>query len=183
MSLEPSSGAFNRWNLHVSIVCVCGPQYWSSGSRVQNRSLIAHFLQTSILVVGSTEVKSPVKMRVGNIASSNPSRSSGMAKVTRMHCRTAISGPGHDQRSRSVPEHLPASATRRILHSVRYDVDRQARGLVVDAGLVEVSQPIDKVQRVSIDGLHEDHRGMSLLLINPSDEGDQDPIVWTQAAG
>src|SRR4051812_35472615 len=54
---------------------LAGPQYWSPGSWLQNRPLIAHFLQTSVLVVGSTEVRRSAKMRVGNMASSNPSRS------------------------------------------------------------------------------------------------------------
>jgi hypothetical protein len=35
---------------------------------------MALFLQTSVLAVGSTEVKTPVKMGVGNIMSSNLSR-------------------------------------------------------------------------------------------------------------
>ena len=52
------------------------PQYCSVASRAGNRSLLALFLRTSVLVVGSTEVKSSAKLRVGDIASSNPSRSS-----------------------------------------------------------------------------------------------------------
>jgi hypothetical protein len=34
-----------------------GPQYWLASSRRQNRFLIAVFLQTSVLVVGSIEAK------------------------------------------------------------------------------------------------------------------------------
>src|SRR4051812_24893036 len=52
---------------------------WTSvlvaGEPGPNRSLMPLFLQTSVLVLGSTEVARRAKMRISNIASSNPSHS------------------------------------------------------------------------------------------------------------
>lgn len=57
-----------------------GPEYWPAGDDLQNRSLIAFILQTSVLVAGSTEFERAVKSDLGESVSSNPSRSGALCR-------------------------------------------------------------------------------------------------------
>jgi hypothetical protein len=78
-----------------------GPEYCPPFGWLLNRSLIPAFLRTSVLVLRSTQVKTPAKMRVGRIGSSNPSRSSGRAN------HLAVLTTGIDPRSTSAVRFRP----------------------------------------------------------------------------